>query len=658
MSAAPIPERQMQTERDQAEEKLPPRLGLGAATTERGAAPKHGARSRPKPLRVLGESLTYAFSSGAWRTLPSYLSFYILVVVASYASWQAHTHVTIIAPFQLPSANLPFSGEIVADTLQDALTSIHNDIEREREDQRLRSTEMDLPELRGLVSPKFGHGQVTTTRFATEVKGLSYEGIISVARTVMRTETTVSGDLILNGNEFILIARTGDSGPWESVSSRISAEGLKQASRDLAQKILATEDPSLAGAALLQYGQVDQALAALKRAKSLKPKDERVSLDLCVGFEAKRLYEKAIGCYQDVLKMKPSSPEEVLERLAQAYWLNGDRDTAIGRFKELAHKHNYESALLGLGKALDDTDDHENALKTYDEFLLSQPRNKLAAECQNRNSAVALVNRGVALSRARQHDEALTEYRKALKCAPGDVLILANIGVQLAEAGDLDAGIAQLQSVVDENVNTASVPFAFLHLGMFFAKKGYWRRSADQFRRAAVLRPNYEDAHRELAKALVHEGDLSHAIIEFIKVARLGTSELDRRYPELVANQWVGNTLRDQRRYAAAASAYRKAIRLQPDYGMAHCELGFVLEKQGHFRQAIQAYRAAILAVKSKVFDSKKWVVLAHQRLGEVLLSQGRAHRAEGIAELRKTIELDPKRLEPYLSLGKALYDE
>src|SRR5205814_619851 len=162
-------------------------------------------------------------------------------------------------------------------------------------------------------------------------------------------------------------------------------------------------------------------------------------LDLCVGFEAKRLYEKAIGCYQDVLKMKPSSPEEVLERLAQAYWLNGDRDTAIGRFKELAHKHNYDSALLGLGKAVDDT---------------------------------------------------------------------------------------------DENVNTDSVPFAFLHLGMLFEKKGDWRRSADQFRRAADLRPNYEDAHRELAKAMVHEGDLSQALFEFIKVARLGTSELDRRYPE------------------------------------------------------------------------------------------------------------------------------
>jgi cytochrome c-type biogenesis protein CcmH/NrfG len=62
--------------------------------------------------------------------------------------------------------------------------------------------------------------------------------------------------------------------------------------------------------------------------------------------------------------------------------------------------------------------------------------------------------------------------------------------------------------------------------------------------------------------------------------------------------------------------------------------------------------------VTSKVFDSKEWVVLAHQRLGEARLSQGRLRRTEGIAELRTSIELDPKRVEPYLSLGQALYNE
>ena len=65
----------------------------------------------------------------------------------------------------------------------------------------------------------------------------------------------------------------------------------------MAKKILTTEDPTLAGAAMLKYGEVDQALVALKRAQSLKPTDEHVKANLCVGLEAKRQYEDAIKCY-------------------------------------------------------------------------------------------------------------------------------------------------------------------------------------------------------------------------------------------------------------------------------------------------------------------------------------------------------------------------
>jgi tetratricopeptide (TPR) repeat protein len=561
--------------------------------------------------------------------------------VAGYAAWEAQTPVTVIAPFQLPKADLPFSGEIVADALQDGLTSIHDDIEKEKQDPRLRSTEMDLPDLRGLIIPKFRRVQVPT-RFAVEVQGWSYEGIISVARSVIGTETTVSGDVILNGKAFILIARAGDAGPWESVSSPISAEGLKRASRDLAEKILTTQDPTLAGAALLKDGQADQALAALNRAQDLNPTDARVKLNLCMGFEANRRYKDAKECYQDVLKMNPSSPPEVLERLAQAYYLNGERDLAVTRFEELAHKQGYRGALLALGKALDDMGQHEDALKAYDEFL--------AAEHRSRNLAVAHVNRGYALARLDKHEEALKEYQNALENAPGDVLILANIGVELAKAGDPDAGIAQLQSLVDGNVNADSVPFAFLQLGILFQGKNDWQRAGEHFRRATDLRPNYTEAHTKLAYVLAQEGRRSEALTEYIKVARLSPREVDRRYSQVLANQWLGNTLRDQGQYAGAASAYREAIRLKPNYRAAHCELGFVLEKQRHLSQAIQEYRVALLA-KSKELDSSESLILAHRRLGSALVSPGRAHRAESLTEIRRATEL-------VLCLGTALYEK
>src|SRR5258706_3309098 len=100
-----------------------------------------------------------------------------------------------------------------------------------------------MPDLRNMLVPHFNRIQVSP-RFAVEVKGLSYEGIISVARAGAGTETTVSGALIRNGKEFVLIARTADAGPWEPISCPLTAEGLRRASRDFAEKILATQSPT------------------------------------------------------------------------------------------------------------------------------------------------------------------------------------------------------------------------------------------------------------------------------------------------------------------------------------------------------------------------------------------------------------------------------
>src|SRR6266404_6080361 len=311
----------------------------------------------PRLRAMFHQSLTsvHRLSSGAGRRLRSCPPLYVaLAIMAGYAAWEAKTPVTMIAPFQLPKADLPFSGDIVADALQDGLKSIRNEIDEERQYPGLRSSDTGLPDLRNMLIPEFGRVQAPP-RFAVEVKGVSYERILSIARAVMGTETTVSGDVILKGAEFTLIARAADAGPWESVPSPISAEGLKRASRDLAEKILATQDPTLAGVALLKDGQVDQGLAVLNRARSLNPTDARLKLNLCMGFGANRRYVEAIECYKDVLRMKPSSPQEVAERLAHAYYLKGDRGVAINSYEEL-YKQGYRHALLGLGEALDDTD--------------------------------------------------------------------------------------------------------------------------------------------------------------------------------------------------------------------------------------------------------------------------------------------------------------
>jgi Tfp pilus assembly protein PilF len=53
--------------------------------------------------------------------------------------------------------------------------------------------------------------------------------------------------------------------------------------------------------------------------------------------------------------------------------------------------------------------------------------------------------------------------------------------------------------------------------------------------------------------------------------------------------------------------------------------------------------------------DSDQRLAMAHFRLGSALIKEGR-HRADGVGELRRAIELDPGRLESHLYLAEMLY--
>jgi tetratricopeptide (TPR) repeat protein len=568
--------------------------------------------SSPAPQSIFGN-----LASPVWSLL-QFCSIFFAIIIVGYAVWDAKTQVTMIATFQVPNSGLPFTGAIVADAVQDGLKSIRNEIEEERQDRSVRSWEIGLPDLRNMLLPRMWRVQAPP-RFTVEVKGVSYERILSVARGVMGTEITISGDAIVDNDKFTLIARSAEAGPWKSTENPTTIQGLQQASRDLAEKILASLDPTVAGMEMLKKGQIEDGLAVLARAESLNPSDLRLKLNLCAGLGATRRYDEAIECYKNVLDQNPGSAPEVWEQLAQLYYLRGDQVSAIKEYEE-SRKRGDTQALLGLGEALDVSNRYQDALDAYDEFLRT--------ERQERNLAIAHVKKSAALAHLGRRGEALTEYQEALKYAPRDLLVLVHQSVALAESGNVEAAIAQLENLVKENSNNNAVAFAHLQLGRLLESKSEWRSAYDHYREAAK-QPNYVEAHLSLARALVHEGHRAEALAEYSKVASLSPSEVQRGYAEVFAYQWLGNTLRDMKDYSDAASAYREALLRKPDYGAAHCELGVVLTKQEHFEEAIQHYGAALLPAKLKELSDSECLVMAQQELEQMLASKGRGHTAK-----------------------------
>src|SRR5262249_4116663 len=314
----------------------------------------------------------------------------------------------------------------------------------ERQDPGLEASETNSGDLKHIFIPKLR--LQTPPRFTVEVKGVSYERVLSFARAVMGTETTVSGDVVLQDKEFKLIARTADSGPWETDLRTIDADGLRDATKQLAHKILMTQDPTLWGVALFKEGKDEEALAAVEQAWSLDPSNLRLKFNLCWGLAASRYYEEAIDCYNDVLARDPWFPNEVRDRLAHAYYLTPGTENhkqAKSLYTDLAYKYGYLGALLGLGEVLDDMGDHAGAVTTYNKFL--------AIGAQDRELALAHLKKSVALANSGQHQDALEECKEALKYAPRDVVILIQKARELAEIEGTEAGNDTLQTELTED---------------------------------------------------------------------------------------------------------------------------------------------------------------------------------------------------------------
>jgi Tfp pilus assembly protein PilF len=95
-------------------------------------------------------------------------------------------------------------------------------------------------------------------------------------------------------------------------------------------------------------------------------------------------------------------------------------------------------------------------------------------------------------------------------------------------------------------------------------------------------------------------------------------------------------------------AAYRQAIKLQPDYALAHYNLGIVLAEQKKVDEAVAAYRQAIKLQP----DYAK----AHNNLGNALYEQKKLD--EAVAAYRQAIKLQPDLAEAHNNLGNALYEQ
>lgn len=164
------------------------------------------------------------------------------------------------------------------------------------------------------------------------------------------------------------------------------------------------------------------------------------------------------------------------------------------------------------------------------------------------------VMRGDQLTRLRQYDQAVEEYRAAIK-----------------EAGK-------------------PVFTVFLNLGTLFFNKEDYPHAIEAYGKALELRPNSWQAHHNLAEALFANSDYPGAEKEYRRVLENPSTQMAVR-----ARHFLGLALYKQGRIDEAMAEYRAAIeQAEGKYSEAHYNLGIALLERGQPQSAEQEFKLAL----------------------------------------------------------------
>jgi len=134
-----------------------------------------------------------------------------------------------------------------------------------------------------------------------------------------------------------------------------------------------------------------------------------------------------------------------------------------------------------------------------------------------------------------------------------------------------------------------------------------------------------------------------------LKAVLLMANRLIIKYPDaIVFWNFLGAANKGLGRMVEASKAFKKVTKLNPNYAVAHYNLGIALQDEGSLEKSIMSYKKA-LTIKPDYVD-------AYNNMGNVFKDQGKLK--EAIAAYNKAVVIKPNYVNAYNNIGNALRDQ
>lgn len=417
------------------------------------------------------------------------------------------------------------------------------------------------------------------------------------------------------------VDRFADPAARAAKAEAAATERLKHDSRD----IDALVDR---GAARLELGRLDDALADFRRAVDLAP--DRADLHASYGYVLAQLNRRAAArtAFERALVLDASSPYAHYH-LGRVLAASGAKEDA-----RLAVVH-LERALVLRPDMSDIRLDLVTAYRVLGEPALAAAQIRYLKDARPRDPRVAYAE-GLLAGERGDFAASVERFRAALTLEPRMLRARRDLALALVRLGRWDEAERELEvvtAVVPDSFEPAYLrALAAYNAGRLDAAETLARRLTEAFPRASV-------AHTLLGVVLSARGGMPIDTVPVFRKAR----ELDET--SFDAAFYLGRALYTLRDFDGAAAALEAAVRLRPDDLKARFFLATALESLGSTDAALAQYEE----IARRAPDSPE----GHIGMGAVLGKQGKYD--EAVASLLRAIEKDPGLFEGHYALGRAL---
>lgn len=333
-------------------------------------------------------------------------------------------------------------------------------------------------------------------------------------------------------------------------------------------KAAIAQNPSVAhyhhnlGNTYLKNRQAVEAVNCYRQAILLKSEYFEAHFGMGNALAALNQFEIAAQAYQTAVKLQPRFAEGHYNLGRMLSKLDKPEDAITSYREAIQLDDEHAEFFFNLGNTLRGIKDYQGAIDAYRRSLLLQP-----------SDAETLSNLGVVLESVGRLQEAEESYHLALMSKPEYPECLANLAKLLVEQKKFSEAIRYYQHAISLDPRNKSTYF---HLGAAQLQIKDHSGAEQSFRAALILDPGFPEAYFNLGNLLRSRFRLPEAI----ECYQNAISADDQTY----CFSALGNlalTLSEIGEIDAAVDAYRKALELEPDNAIVHCNLAYTLLSAG-----------------------------------------------------------------------------